>query len=96
MPSVDLTNKSIGDLQIIIHAEITDAGALHVSGQDFGPGASMVGDETEYIASVRKEDKDRLLLALIERLYGGDTHAVRDFYDFARSKGIEASWFRWP
>jgi hypothetical protein len=97
MPSVQLVRGRVGELYRSIHAEITDDGDLHVTGQDFGPGASMTGaDEEEFIAAVDKQDKDRLLLALLERLYGGNTRAVYDFARFASSKGIKVTRFHWP
>ncbi len=52
-------------------------GDLHVNQEDSGPGASMTGaDEAEYIAAIVKENKDRLLLALLEAHYGGNTNVL--------------------
>ena len=51
---------------------------------------------TEVTAVIAKEDKDRLLLLLLERVYGGDTGAVGAFTAFARSRAIDVACFRWP
>ncbi len=44
---------------------------------DYGPGASMTGaDDEEQIAAIDKEYKNRLLLALLEAHYGGNTNVL--------------------
>ena len=53
-------------------------------------------DDYEYIVTIRKNDKDRLLLALIEATFGDDASAVSRFRDFAREKDIPNEWFTWP
>ncbi len=45
-------------------------------------------DDYEYIVTIRKNDKDCLLLALIEATFGDDASAVSRFRDFAREKDI--------
>jgi hypothetical protein len=53
-----------------IYAAITERGDVHVVGQTLGSNVNIMGgDETEYIASVACEHKDRLLAALIEQGY---------------------------
>ncbi len=42
------------------------------------------------------EDRTHLLLQLLKQVYGGNTGAVEAFTQFARSRGIEVGWFRWP
>ena len=97
MPSVDLVSERVGKLHRLTCAYIADNGDLHVNQQDSGPGASMTGaDEEEYIAAIDKEDKDRLLLALLEQHYGGTTRALHEIVKFAASKGINVIWFHWP
>lgn len=90
MPSVELAKKR-GDVSDFVDAAIEEDGLLLVR-NSFGPGDY----ETEVTAAVAKEDKDRLLLALLERVFGGKIGAVEEFTEFARSKGIRVSWFRWP
>ena len=91
MPKVELAKKR-GDVSDFVDAVIEDDGRLQVIRNSFGPGDY----ETEVTAAVAKEDKDRLLLALLERVFGGNLGAVEEFRDFARSKNIPVSWFRWP
>lgn len=91
MPKVVLAKRQ-GDVSDSVDAVIADDGRLQVIRNSFGPG----NYETELTASVAKEDKDRLLLALLERFFGGNLGAVEEFRDFARSKDIPVSWFRWP
>ena len=84
--------KKKGDISDYVDAVIKEDGDLQLIRNSFGPGSF----ETEVTASIRKKDKDRLLLALLERLYGGNKSAVEDFTEFARSKGLTVNWFRWP
>jgi hypothetical protein len=97
MPSVDLVSEPVGALHRVTCAYIADNGDLHLNQEDSGPGASMTGaEEEEYIAAINKEDKDRLLLALLEQLYGRSASASKEFAKFAASKGIKVTRFRWP
>ena len=91
MPKVELAQKR-GDVSDYVDAVIQDDGRLQVIRNSFGPGDY----ETEVTAAVAKEDKDRLLLALLERVFRGNLGAVEEFRDLARSKDIPVSWFRWP
>ena len=97
MPSIDLVSERDGELHRCAFASIAENGDLHVTQDDSGPGASMTGaDEQEYTAIIDKKDKDRLLLALLERHYGGTTSAFREIAKFAESKGINVVRFSWP
>ena len=97
MPSVDLVSERVGELHRYTCAYIAENGDLHVNQEDSGPGASMTGaDEEEYIAAIEKDDKDRLLLALLEQHFGGSTSALHEFAKFAASKSIKVIRFRWP
>ncbi|MFN2157350.1 MAG: hypothetical protein ACK2UX_19130 [Anaerolineae bacterium] len=91
MLSIEIARRE-GEASDAIHAEIEEDGRLQMIRNSFGPGDW----ETEVTAAVAKEDKDRLLLYLLEQVYGGDTGAVEAFAAFARSKGIDVAWFRWP
>jgi len=91
MPSIEIARKE-GETSDFVDAAIEEDGRLQMIRNSFGPGDY----ETEVTAAVAKEDKDRLLLLLLERVYGGDTGAVEAFTAFARSKGIDVAWFRWP
>lgn len=97
MTSVDLVSARAGGLTVSVHAEIANNGDLHVTRQDFGPGAAMTaGDEAEKVLAVAAGDKDRLLLALLAAHYGGQIDAQDRIAAFAVDNGVEVSQFRWP
>jgi len=91
MLSVDIARKE-GDAADYVYAAIEEDGRVQMVRNSFGPGDF----ETEVTAAVDREDKDRLLLALLMEVFGGDTGAVEAFRDFAQAKGIQVAWFRWP
>ncbi|GAI24511.1 unnamed protein product, partial [marine sediment metagenome] len=43
----------------------------------------------------RSEHKDDVLLALMEKLYGGNASAVSDFREFLKSRGIPNEFDTW-
>ena len=81
-----------GDTSDFVDAHITSEGDLRVERNSFGPGDY----ETEVTVLVKKDAKDRLLLALLEALYAGNTNALEDLEKLAAAKGIPTSRFRWP
>lgn len=91
MPSVEIL-KNQGEVADFISAVIEEDGRLQMIRNSFGP----ADFETEVTAAVATEDKDRLLLALLEKVFAGNTKALEDFRDFATAKGIGVAWFRWP
>jgi hypothetical protein len=91
MASVDIARRE-GNAADFVHAAIEEDGRVQMVRNSFGPGDF----ETEVTAAVDKEDKDRLLLALLEEVFRGNTGAVEAFRDFVQSKGIPVAWFRWP
>jgi len=91
MSGIEIASKK-GDVSDYVDAEITKEGDLRLTRNSFGPGDS----ETEVIAAVDKDDKDRLLMELLKELYSGNTSAVDDFTTFAESKGITVNRSRWP
>jgi hypothetical protein len=90
--------RSDGATRIHIDAGITDGGDLQVAGQDIGeaPKKWWGHDDYEYIVTIRKQDKDRLLLALIVAQFGDDASAVSRFREFAQEHDIPHDWFTWP
>ena len=62
-----------GPTSRFIHARIEDNGNLVVEGQDVGetPQKWFDDEDYEFWVTVRPEDKDAVILALIERLFGG-------------------------
>ena len=89
--------ESRGDTTVLIDVEIAEDGRLEVSGQDLGDAPEKYwGDsDYEYWVSVRPEHKDWVLLALIERLYGGNSSVVSEFMEFLRSRGIPYEFDSW-
>jgi hypothetical protein len=89
--------ESRGDTTVLIDVEIAEDGRLEISGQDLGDAPEKYwGDsDYEYWVSVRPEHKDWVLLALIEKLYGGHSAADSDFMEFLRSKGIPYEFGSW-
>ena len=79
-----------GTTSIRIDAEITDEGDLLFSGQDLGQAPrELLGDsECEYWLTIRARNKDKVLLALIEKLYSGNTSLISELQDYLESKGI--------
>jgi hypothetical protein len=69
-----------GETTIHIQARITETGAIEVSGQDVGKAPQELwGDEDyEYRVVIAPEQKDRLILALLEALYQGNPRAVEN------------------
>ena len=91
MSGIKIASKK-GNVSDYVDADITKEGDLLLNRNYFGPGDY----ETEVIAAVDKDDKDRLLMELLKELYNGNTSAVDDFTAFAESKGIPVQRFRWP
>jgi hypothetical protein len=79
-----------GATSIYIDAEITDEGDLLFSGQDIGQVPSeMFGDsDYEYWLTIKAVNKDKVLLALIEKLYSGNSRLISELMDYLKSKGI--------
>lgn len=86
-----------GDTSVFIDAEINDQGDLVLSGQDIGKGPEeYFGDsDYEYWAVVKEEQKDRVLIALLEELFGGNSKAVTAFIQLMKSKGIPYEFDTW-
>ena len=83
-----------GPTSIYIDAEITDSGDLLLSGQDLGAAPQkFFGDsDYEYRLRVGAAHKDRLLLALLEKLYSGNPSVVSQLREYLDSKGIPAEF----
>jgi hypothetical protein len=86
-----------GETSVNIDAEITDSGDLLLSGQDVGKAPEEFwGDaDYEYWVLVPAEHKDRVLMALMEKVYGGNQSAISDFRAFLGEKGIPSSFHSW-
>jgi hypothetical protein len=71
-------------------AEITDKGDLLLSGQDIGDAPREVwhDDDYEYWLTVSAPNKDRVLLALLEKLYAGNPLLISELKHYLESRNI--------
>jgi hypothetical protein len=86
-----------GETSRFTHAEIDEKGKLMMYTQDIGKMAEEVWGDSDYEfwVTVQAEHKDMVLLALVEKLYGGHFSAVDEFRDFLESKGIPHKFENW-
>lgn len=82
--------KIKGSTSINIDVEITQEGDLLFSGQDLGDAPQQIyGDsDYEYWLRIAAEDKDRALLAFIEKLYAGNPSVISEVRELLDSKAI--------
>lgn len=87
--SIELVNQR-GDTSIRIDVSVKKNGDLQFAGQDIGKAPSeLFGDsDYEYWLTVPAAEKDRLLLALIEKHYAGDASVVSTMRELMESKQI--------
>jgi hypothetical protein len=80
-----------------IDAEITAEGDLLLSGQDIGEAPREVWheEEYEYWLTVKAADKDRVLLALLEKLYAGNASVISELKHYLESKDIPCEFFNY-
>ena len=83
-----------GSTSIYIDMSIDENGNLLFSGQDIGSAPDEIfGDsDYEYWLTVPASEKDRLLLALLEKHYGGDALVVSTLRELMESKQIPCSF----
>lgn len=86
-----------GENSIAIEAKITKQGMLEVAGQDVGkaPEESWREDDYEYGVVIAPEHKDKLLLALLERLYKGNPRAVTELKALLVKEKIPHDFHSW-
>ena len=91
---VQLVSKG-GDTSIYIDVCIKDNGDLLFSGQDIGNAPEEIfGDiDYEYWLTVPAAEKDRLLLALLEKHYAGDAMVVSTLRELMESKDIPCGFY---
>lgn len=79
-----------GSTSIHIDVRIDDNGDLLFSGQDIGDAPEEIfGDsDYEYWLTVPAGEKDRLLLALIEKHYAGNSTVISELRELMEAKGI--------
>ena len=81
-----------------VRAWVSEEGNLVLEGHDLGerPEQFFGVDEYEYFVSVKAEHKDRVLLALLRKLYGGHPEAVEEFRADMKASGIPSEFFSHP
>ena len=86
-----------GETSVFIDAEIKEDGTFVLFGQDIGeaPKKHFGDSDYEYWVVVQEEQKDRVLLALMEKAFGGNSKAVSEFMDLMKSKGIPYEFDTW-
>jgi hypothetical protein len=91
---VQLVSKG-GDTSIYIDVCIKDNGDLLFSGQDIGNAPEEIfGDiDYEYWLTVPAAEKDKLLLALIEKHYAGDALVISTLREIMDSRDIPYQFF---
>ena len=79
-----------GETSIHIDVRMEDTGDLLLSGQDIGEAPQQIfgKDDYEYWLTVPATEKDRVLLALIEKIYRGNPSVISELREFLESKGI--------
>jgi hypothetical protein len=84
-----------GSTSIHIDMRIDENGNLLFSGQDIGSAPEEIfGDsDYEYWLTVPASEKDRLLLALLEKHYAGDALVISTLRELMESKEIPCSFF---
>jgi len=84
-----------GSTSIHIDVRIKENGDLLFSGQDIGDAPEEIfGDlDYEYWLTVPAAEKDKLLLALIEKHYAGNASVISELREFMESKQIPCAFF---
>ncbi len=82
--------ESRGPTSVFIDAEIAADGNLQISGQDVGdaPRQWWGDSDYEYWVVVKADQKDRVLLALLEKLYAGNSCADSEFMALLKARNI--------
>jgi hypothetical protein len=84
-----------GSTSIHIDVRLEENGDLLFSGQDIGDAPEEIfGDlDYEYWLTVPAAEKDKLLLALIEKHYAGNATVISELREFMESKQIPCAFF---
>ena len=92
--TIELVNRR-GSTSIHIDVRIKENGDLLFSGQDFGKAPEEIfGDsDYEYWLTITAAEKDRALLALIEKHYAGNSSVISELREFMESKKISCEFF---
>ena len=84
-----------GSTSIHLDVRIEENGDLRFSGQDIGEVPEQIfGDsDYEYWLTVPAAEKDKLLLALIEKYYAGNATVISELREFMESKEIPCAFY---
>jgi hypothetical protein len=82
-----------GETSILIDAEITDEGDLVFMGQDIGAAAREAFGDHEYWLRIPAAEKDRALLAVLEKYLGGNAMLISELRSCLESKGVACQFF---
>ncbi len=93
---IDLVEER-GETSVFISAEIDTDGRFIISGEDIGksPEEFWGDSDYEYWVVVSPDQKDRVLLALVEKLYKGDMKVVSKFRNLLSEKNIPSEFGSW-
>ena len=97
--SVNLKNIKLyedrGPTSRFVSAEINNSGDLVLFAHDIGEAArEYTGrDDYEWYVTVQTQNKDAVILALIERVFGGKFDASKEFREWLKEKGIPFELF---
>lgn len=93
----NIFSEEAGNERRHIWASIDTQGDLCLQGQDLGPTVEAIwGDsDYEYWLTIKSGDKDKVLLLLMEKVYGGHNDAVQEFREDLTSHAIEHQFMNW-
>jgi hypothetical protein len=83
-----------GSTSTFIDAEINESWDLVISGQDVGEAPRVMWGDSDYEwwVVVKAEHKDKVLLALIEQVFGGTDRSADEFRAWLTEKGIPSEF----
>ena len=87
-----------GETSIFLEATTSPGGDFEMAGHDIGRAPQEVWghDDYEYTVTVSAAEKDRLLLALVKKIYGGDAMGTSHLMELLEAESVPFSFSRWP
>ena len=89
--------ESEGETSVFIDIKIDNEGDIVLSGQDIGkaPEEHWGDSDYEYWVVVNREQKDLLLLSLIQERFGGSSQSFSNFKEYLIQKEIPYEFGSW-
>ena len=89
--------ESRGETSRFIYVKIDETGDFIFSCRDVGKEPRKLFDDQDYEfwVTINSNNKDKLLLALLESIYKGNFHVVDDFREFLKLREIPFEWMTW-